>query len=430
MKKVFSLITVFLFLLSLCACNNNKEQPISTTGTNETAAQNTEPSTAPTDPDPAPAPLPTDPAELLEYAGQTLKAAKSFEFSLSAKGNYSETTFEGELASVLFNTDANGNLCSIANCYDDDYPGTLIGIRYICGNTGYDYSPASDSNEFVMDGKFYSDTPFSADFHFEPIVSWYDILFGGDTMFENFCQLSPTVTKDETGATVYWVKNITQEKADTVLGELWDDDETIQYDIGFTVDAKGCLQKQELVMTHTEYSNTLTLIYSRIGEQIDMQIPDFEADQANAENLHYSHYINEYCSAEYSRINGNGISSFRFHYISAEDQTNVPDTYTVLKNIDGLPVCIQGGWYGGAPSAHMSENLIIPAGVTFTSWLDYGAMLFFEDTEDTVLAQAEYGMYDFRVFFAGEWSLVNGVPTPTVKKEPSNGIGGIVVNPN
>lgn len=427
MKKGLLLITAFSLLLSLCACDNKKENATEIAGATQVTEDNVHTN------EPTPAPLPTDPAALLEHAGQTLKAEKSFSLSLSVKGTYPEATFEGELVSVLFNTDANGVLYSVTNYYDDDYPGTLVNIRYICGNAGYDYYPTSNSNEFELNSKFYSDTPFNADFHFEPIVSWYNIMFGGDTMFENFCKLSPAVTKDESGATIYWLKELTQEQAGTILGELWDDDETTKYDIGFTVDAKGCLQKQELIMTQTEgnekYTSAFTLTYSRVGEQIDMQTPDFEADLANAEHVDYSHYINENCYASYSRTNDNGTASFLFHYISAEDQANVPETYKILETIDSIPVRIQGDWYGGPPSAHMSKNLIIPMGVNFTGGLYYGgATLFFEDTEANVRIHAVSNMFDHLAYFAGEWNLIDGVPTPTVTKEPSHGMGAVIVD--
>ena len=412
MKKTLSLFLTVVFCLSLCACGKKDPESDGPTSSKATQAVDT---TKPTEP-------PKTPQELLESAGEKLKSANSFAVSISQKQEALGQVAEMDVVSVLFNTTADGIYTYL---HTEGYDSSRS-MTYVKGNVGYicDYYGPSDSKN-VLEAKTFFDFAYDKGFLFQHLTNGtFREFFGDDTMFERFFKLNPAVTTDEAGITTFYAKDLTLAQFATVFENMGGEDENARYDIGYTVNAEGYLQSHILGMSMTAEDGTvmrmsILLTYSRIGEQIEIEAPNWDT-MTKAETLEYVHYITKDCAASYisgpniTAENG-GVPAFRFGGLFG----TAPEVYKVNATEDGLPVYVNGGYAGSVdPSACTPKKLIIPVGVIFTDMPWYnGAALFFEDTKENVTAHFADGWNDENnfyadVYYAGQWSYVNEIPTP------------------
>ena len=417
MKKGILLITMFALMLSLGACATDVSPDNGIVNNAATTPSQDGQNVVPTDSDQKPTPL-----EVLEASAQKLKEAKSLKISICETQQDSNTIKNDEWCTVLFSTNTDGAYTwLLSETGMDISTGNPTGyFYYINGNVGYEWDTYYDQAN-TLHTELWRKTGFrisyGKDFLFAPLTN-ASYLFSSEDMFENFCSLNPEVTVDETGITHYRVKDLKSNQIKSVFPKFEPTDyvyNQLRYDICFTVDAAGYLQSQSFITKDTYDQTACTITYSQVNEEIEIKAPDL-TQMAEAEEMIYLDYFSKDSAAKYTfsptnALVNKGVPSYCFIKILGKS----PDTYQLLSKVDGLPVYLEGGLAdGGNPDVILPKNLIVPAGIkVYYQPYIQDVNMFYEDTRATIYKNLPYSLTDIdSVHFAGEWSMVNGIPTP------------------
>lgn len=255
---------------------------------------------------------------------------------------------------------------------------------------------------------------------------------------EVFCGFKPTVATNDDGSITYTKSNLNLEQYIAFMQCLTDEEYTEedlepveQANISVTVDLapNGCFQSLTIsalgVPTDSqsgaeELNSVISFTVSNVGSAEEFVMRDLAALWTTGSND--GSPTPEYCwvtngvAYTYER---NSSSSWAFKGASA-----ACEYYTVMTEIEGIPV-----YY--VYDTENIQNIVIPAGVSFNPrksydyksdtyyWSCKDTVVFFMDAEADVsknfVVSDEYNEDIANVkgaYFAGQWELVDGVPTP------------------
>ena len=186
-----------------------------------------------------------------------------------------------------------------------------------------------------------------------------------------------------------------------------------------TISPEGYLSNFHMQITQT-YEGTsmnvaMTFAINDVNSTV-VTVPEYAKNYEVGEGATVT-YITNGMKAHY-RCDWNyydGETVHEMHFVGFGEKYNdeyTVETYTILDSIEGVPVRFldQLIWNGNI----QVKRLVIPAGVVLSYYI-YGGentTLFFEAPREAVDFGDNSESYFAGVYYAGEWSIVNGIPTP------------------
>lgn len=421
MKKQLLVLILLVVITVLTACNNTA--PVSPTDEAEDTPKTT--------------------LELLESAGEKLRTAQSFNLGMwEWESNYWNVikiedldtfSLESEPTTKFYEMQYVANLDGSPVSYtiqpDISNPEETNDWYYFYGETGYSVHNHNTNYKHICDDAS------SNDWHFWFLNNAIDIR--NTALFENFCELEPSVTTAENGY-IAISAHLTSEQLCSLLGVALpmytsseieapigyfypDTEDPKELSLEFIIDPQGYLRQIQVKKwkplkdeTNFEYTYLVRSIsFSDINEKIDIKAPSLATDYLKNPEQKYciAHHFDGDYQAIYSYDSEKNVYNYSFieknlsQDVRPFNNYQTTPAYRLLTEIDNIVV--QADYKLANPwevSTCYADNLIIPKGMVFVyGWyyLDGSDRLlgnvYFEDPEETASFVLNYTSIPDRV---------------------------------
>ncbi len=392
----------------------------------------------------------SDIARILNAATQKTKSAKSLTVKLNtlsiigdgntkANDEYTQNVYignDGSYTSVL-----TGKYC--IGMFQDKIEYEEL-CAYYDGNEGYEITYYSDGGEKGYD--FYiSDEALSEEIIWKYFTYNTPLLYSRG-LWDRFVSANPSVKENADGSTNYILTNLSYERLFEIIGlpDVGEPNESvaphIAGEISSSVDKNGYLTSLAFSLSaNSDEVMSYAYTFSRFNENAPMKKPEKISSVLDRLNKDYSFLENMYyCTAIHYDKGFGAMYNLRGGFFDdveigleltdlqgKQEKDIVVPVYIASSEICGIPIkYISMGSYEASDTNYI-ERLVVPDGVMFIPSSDMSKTeIFFKDKREVVEALGSYKLYTASdtpieggvlvkgAYYAGEWEMVDGVPTP------------------